>query len=762
MSTVTAQTGTVRGFVYETETGEPVIFTNVYLYRTSIGAATDINGYFAITRIPPGEYTLMVTYMGFDTLRMPITLKADELIAKKLYLTKSSFQLQEVNISAARQDKKSETQTSIIKITPREIDQIPMIGGTPDLAQYLQVLPGVVFTGDQGGQLYIRGGPPVQNRVLLDGMTIYNPFHSIGLFSVFDVDILKSIDVYTGGFNAEYGGRLSSIMDITTRDGNKMRHSGKIDVSTFGAKLLLEGPIFKPKNEDSPSASFVFSLKNCYLKESSKVFYKSIDTNGLPYNYLDFYAKASINTPNGSKISFYGFSFNDDVNYLNYIKVNDSTTKEYTHDFNWNSYGGGLNFIVIPGSSVLLEGNLAYSYYKITEKFQDRTPRSSSIGEFIFGLHGTYFFAKNSLKFGIEVNGGTTVLDFFNSVNRNINYSLNNTNLTFFGKYKWVLGKLILEPGLRLELYASLSEWSLEPRFSAKYNVSDKLRIKMAAGMYSQNLISTTYDEDVVNLFYGFLYGPENLPSEFNGQAVTSKLQKSDQIVLGFEWDITKNLYLNIEGYYKYYPQLTTLNRNKLYTDNQANADKPDYLTKDFVIEQGDAEGLDVSLKYSNKNVNLMATYSLGYIHRTDGYSEYVPPYDRRHTVNLTATYAFGRKQSWEWDTRWTYGSGFPFTQTQGFYEQIGMQNIGTDYTTQNGSLGIMYAGYDQGRLPYYSRLDMSLKKRFFIGKNAKFEINLSVTNLTNQNNIFYFDRIAYTRVDQLPIMPSLGVSFSF
>ena len=348
-----AQNGTVRGFVYETETGEPVIFTNVYLYKTSMGAATDINGYFAITKIPAGQYTLMVSYMGFDTLRLPVTIKSNELISKKLYLTKSTFYLGEVNISAARQDKRAETQTSIIKISPRDIQQIPSIGGQPDLAQYLQVLPGVIFSGDQGGQLYIRGGPPVQNKVLLDGMVVYNPFHSIGLFSVFDVDILKNVEVYTGGFGAEYGGRISSIMDITTRDGNKNRISGKVDVSTFGAKLLLEGPIAKPKTEDGTSASFIFSIKNSYLEQSSKVFYKYIDENGLPYNYLDIYGKISINANNGSKVNFYGFDFGDQVQY------------KILQNYNWNAYGGGMNFVVIPGKSpVLLEGNLAYSNYK--------------------------------------------------------------------------------------------------------------------------------------------------------------------------------------------------------------------------------------------------------------------------------------------------------------------------------------------------------------------------------------------------------------
>ncbi|MEI7663166.1 MAG: TonB-dependent receptor, partial [Bacteroidota bacterium] len=277
-----AQNGSIRGFVYEQETGEPVLFTNVYLQKTSIGAPTDANGYFAITKIPPGHYFLMVTYVGFDTLKMEVNIKANDLLSKKLYLTKSTVQLDEINISAARQDKVRETQTSIIKITPKEIQSIPTIGGQPDLAQYLQILPGVIFSGDQGGQLYIRGGPPIQNKVLYDGMIIYNPFHSIGLFSVFDVDILKNVDVYTGGFGAEYGGRLSSVMDVSTRDGNKNRLAGKFDISTFGAKALLEGPLHKPKNDDDASATFLLSVKNSYLEQSSKIFYNYIDKKGLP------------------------------------------------------------------------------------------------------------------------------------------------------------------------------------------------------------------------------------------------------------------------------------------------------------------------------------------------------------------------------------------------------------------------------------------------------------------------------------------------
>ena len=147
---------------------------------------------------------------------------------------------------------------------------MPAVGGEPDLAQYLQVLPGVIFTGDQGGQLYIRGGAPVHNLTLLDGMVIYNPFHSIGFFSVFDTDIIRNADVYTGGMPAEYGGRISSTMDVSIRDGNKNRLAGKIGASTFATKLMLEGPL---RNNEKGSTTFLVSAKHSYLEESSQLFY---------------------------------------------------------------------------------------------------------------------------------------------------------------------------------------------------------------------------------------------------------------------------------------------------------------------------------------------------------------------------------------------------------------------------------------------------------------------------------------------------------
>ena len=750
-----SQYGTIRGFIYEKETGEPVIFTNVFLVKTTYGASTDVNGYFAITHIPAGTYNLAVRCIGFDSLEMPVIVKSGEIIVKKLFLKKSAINLREVNISAQKEIARSETMTSVVKATPRDLKQIPSVGGQPDIAQYVQILPGVIFTGDQGGQLYIRGGSPIQNKVLLDGMIIYNPFHSIGTFSVFETDILRNADIYTGGFNSEFGGRISSVMNLTTRDGNKNRIAGKLSAGTFGANVILEGPIVKQdvNKPEKTTCSFLLSAKNSYLKQSSKLFYTYIDKSGLPFNYMDFYGKVSVNASNGSKLNVFGFNFNDQVNY------------RFISDYKWYSGGAGANFLIIPGKApMLMEGNFAYSLYNIS--FAQKTfpyPRTSEISGFNGGMTFTYIAGKSQVKYGIDMLGFKTVFNFYNSIMRKITQEENTTEFAVFVKYKYANKKLVIEPGFRLHYYASLDNFSAEPRLAIKYNATDFFRIKLAGGWYSQNLIAANSDRDIVNLFYGFLSGPDNLQSEFNGQPVTHKLQKAQHIILGFEIDLIRHMTLNIEGYYKYFSQLTNINRNKIFDDSPEYADKPDYIKKDFIIETGDAEGVDLSLKYDHKQIYLWMVYSLGFIHRYDGIAHYVPHYDRRHNVNIVASYTFGKNLNWEVNGRWNFGSGFPFTQTQGIYEHLDFSGgINTDYTITNGDMSIIYGEYNEGRLSTYHRLDLSLKRKFEFGKNCSLDIMLSVINVYNRANIFYKDRITNERVNQLPILPSLSLNLAF
>ncbi len=757
-SAVFSQQGTIRGFVYEKESGEPVLFTNVYLLKTNYGAATDINGYFTISKVPDGNYTIVITYLGFDTLREDISLKGGDVISKKYFLTKATYALEGVNITAEYTEQRTETRTSVVKVTPKQIKQIPSIGGQADLAQYLQVLPGVVFTGDQGGQLYIRGGSPIQNKVQMDGMVIYNPFHSIGLFSVFETDILRSADIYSGGFGAEMGGRISSVMDLTTRDGNKKYIAGKVGASTFGAKILLEGPIVKQKTDNGNSSSFLLSYKNSYLEQSSKIFYSYIDENGLPFNYNDFYGKVSVNSANGSKINFFGFSYNDNATY------------KAVSNYAWESVGGGTNFVVIPGASpVLIEGNLAYSSYNIALDETNRPSRTSSISGFNGGFNLTYFLGKDQFKFGFEMLGFATDFNYVNSVNRTISQEQFTSEIAPYMTYKLARNRWLVEPGIRLQYYASLSNTSLEPRLAVKFLATDKLRFKFAGGFYSQNLIAASSDRDVVNLFYGFLSGSDEIPDEFDGKELTHKLQKSQHIVAGVEIEPVRHVLLNLEAYYKNFSQLTNINRNKLFDDKPPYNDetspdyKPEYLRKDFIVEVGSASGVDFSFKYDHNKIYLWAVYSLAYVNRYDGIDHYVPHYDRRHNVNLLATYKFGKLDVWEVNARWNFGSGFPFTQTQGYYESLNFpEGISSDYTTENGDLSVIYADYNKGRLSAYHRFDLGITRKFNLSERSNLEANFTITNLYNRENIFYVDRISNERVYQLPIMPSIGVTWSF
>lgn len=753
-----AQDNNVKGFVYEKSTGEPMMFCNVYLKGTTYGASTDINGYFNITRIPDGQYVICVTNLGYDTITDNISFRNNQVVNKKFYLEESTFFLEAVNITADKIEAKTETKTSVVNITPKIITKIPTMGGQADLAQYLQVLPGVVFTGDQGGQLYIRGGSPIQNKVILDGMVIYNPFHSIGLFSVFDTDIIRNAEVYTGGFGAEYGGRISSVMDITTRDGNKKRLAGKVGASTFGAKVMVEGPLKKAKNPDDMSASFVVSAKNSYLEQTSQSVYKQIlDGETLPYNYMDIYGKLSLNAPNGSKVNFFGFNFTDDVN--NYKTIS---------NFGWDSYGAGANFVVIPGKSpVLVEGNVAYSDYKATLKEENNPDRSSSINGFNAGFAFTYFLGKNSLKYGIEMLGFKTVFDYTKSNGIKMSQVDNTTELGAYVKYKAQFDKLILEPSFRIQAYASLSEVSPEPRLAIKYNVTDWLRIKAAGGFYSQNLIAANSDRDVVNLFYGFLSGQDDIPSKFDGKDVTSKLQKAIHYIVGTELDVVNNMTLNIEGYYKDFRLLTSMNRNQMYTDETAPEGTPDIEKKDFMVENGQAYGVDFSLKYEDSRWYLWGTYSMAFVNRNYQNSEgaivnYRTHYDRRHNVNLMMTYTAGPKRLWDISLRWNFGSGFPFTQVTGFYEKLPYDNISFDPYTESGYLGILYGDLNTGQLPSYHRLDLDVKRRFNITETINLEANLSITNVYDQRNIFYIDVVSTQTIYQLPFMPSIGLTLSF
>jgi hypothetical protein len=739
------QSGTIRGYVYEKESGNPVMFCNVFVDNSQMGATTDVNGFYSITNVPDGDHKISATYIGFDTARVTVIMRKGGVVLQNLYLNETSITLGEVKISAAREQAKTTVSISQITVTQKQIKVLPSAGGEADIAQYLQVLPGVVTTGDQGGQIFIRGGSPVQNKILLDGLNIYNPFHSIGFYSIFETELIRSADVLTGGFGAEHGGRVSAIVDIKTREGNKQRFGGFVSGGPFMAKAMLEGPILKFK-ENGTSLSYVFTGKKSLIENTSKNLYSFLADDPekvLPFSFQDLYGKISMNTASGSRFNFFGFNFQD--RYLD----------ERITDIGWNNSGGGLNFSLVPeGSNVIVSGLLGISQYDIKIDEASGTPRNSAIDELTANVDFTFFGNKNEIKYGLELKSVRTDFEFLNPFNVRLKAEQNTTEVGFYGKYKQIWGNFIIEPSLRAQYYSSVGGISLEPRFGFKYNMTDNIRFKGAAGRYSQNILSTSSDRDVVNLFSGFLTTPEGPVLGLDNKVLENKLQISYHGVFGVEYDLGSDIQFNLEGYYKEFPGVIVVNRNKI-TPSQ-----PDY-----TIEDGKAYGIDFSVKYDAARYYIWATYSHGYVKRWDGQQEYPTNFDRRHNANLLASYEIDKKGTFTVSARWNLGSGFPFTQTRGFFNYLDfLGGVSTPYQTENPEqVGVLFSEIrNGGRLPYYHRLDLSVQKNFKFSKYTGLELNASITNAYNRPNIFYFDRISYRRVNQLPLIPSLSAKIYF
>ncbi|MDW8158672.1 MAG: TonB-dependent receptor [Bacteroidia bacterium] len=484
---ITKAQSSIQGTVKD-ESGEPVVDARVELLPTPLGTLTNVDGIFSFSKIQAGNYTLRITFLGMDTLNYPISVPPNKNLTLNLVLREKITQLETIEVVGQKLGEidKIRITPGVTKVSMRDINLIPTLGA-PDLAQYLQVLPGVVFTGDQGGQLFIRGGTPIQNMVLMDGAIIYNPFHSIGLFSVFDTDYIRTVDVYSAGFSAEFGGRISSVLDLKTRNGNFKEQSGKIHLNTLTTGALLEGPIAKG-SRNIALASYLVSARHCFLEQSSRTLYSYMpDTMGLPFNFTDLYGKVTLGS-GYNQISLFGFFQRDAVNY------------SFPTQYNWYSYGGGTNFMFIPPStSVIISGNISYTDFINKQRIIDeRFPRESKIGGFSSRFNFSFIYNSiNDLNLGFQILGFQTEYKFTNSLGLSASQPVNyNTEAAGYVKLKHVLrtrrldtrgqviyfNRWVLEPSIRLHYYNEQGRVSFEPRFRAKLNFH-RISFQLASGL---------------------------------------------------------------------------------------------------------------------------------------------------------------------------------------------------------------------------------------------------------------------------------------
>lgn len=759
---------TLRGRVVDAD-GQPLEGAVVSIPSLKLGAYSNASGIYSINRIPEGEYEVFAFFIGYDSAKVTAFMPKNGVVTEGFALEERIVFTDEVVITGSQTGQIARTQvtTGVTPITAQEIKLLPSVGGA-DLAQYLQVLPGVVFTGDQGGQLYIRGGTPIQNMTLMDGMILYSPFHSIGLFSVFDPDYIRTVDVYSAGFGANYGGRISSVIDIKTRSGSVNETKGKLSVNPFSASLLLEGPL--KRGDAGAGVSYLVSARRNYINQTSPQVYPYVgDSLGLPYTFQDLYGK--ITASDGvNTASVFGFSHTDDVLY------------EFPANIGWDSYGGGAEFQLLPAEAgAIIRGNFAWSKYQSALRSQSENfPRSSSIQGFNGQLNVGYIFnSVDEFNFGMQFLGFDTDYVFTNSFGFVTAQQSSNTEAALFTRYKKVFKvkkgskefeRAVIEPSLRMHYYNNQVTPRLEPRIRTKLNFPG-LSFSASAGMYSQNLMSASSDRDVVNLFQGFLSAPTQLANRVE----RTTLQTSWHLLGGIEAQLIKDVTTNVEAWAKNFTQLTNINRDKIFPDDP-----------DFITETGLAYGFDFILKYQSPKFYVYANYGWSKVERTDRLDQaeprtYPPVFDRRHTINFLGAYKTGSFEArdglgrrirakftepkWEFSMRWTLGSGFPFTQTQSFFEKLDFRDNGaqTPITTQNGTLGLILTDeLNGGRLPYYHRLDFSARKRWVFFNKMLLEADVTLINAYDRDNIFYFDRVRLEVVYQLPVLPSAGLTLKF
>lgn len=745
----------VKGFIYDAGTRQPLGMVNVLVEPGGKGSLTSEDGFFIISGLPEGEVTLTAFCIGYDTVAKEVSLKKNETVVQNMTLARSAYHLNEVKISGKR-DKIEQLTISEISMKPAEITLTPSIGGMADIIQHIQTVPGVVTRGDIGGQVYIRGGTPVQTKVLLDEAVIYNPVHSIGLFSVFDNDYLRNVDFYTGGFNAEFGGCLSSVIDISTKKPNAVNWSGKIDLSTIASKLLIEGPVLHDSTLEKVSLSFLLSVKSSHIDRASGWFYSYLDQE-LPFYFQDIYGKATLQMGNNSSVSISGFNFRDKVSESNTFKT-----------YAWNSSGFSVNLLIMPPAvPILIKTYVAGSVYRMSLDEPNFDSRFSQVGSLSAGMKFYRYLHNQEIKYGIDFTDLSTSYRYFTNSYNKFEQGEHSNELSGFIDYQGKFGRWLLEGGLRAAYYATLNKISPEPRLAARYLITDNLAVKAAAGLYSQNLVGAASDKDIVNFFQGYLSSPVDMV-KIPGQGQDNfSLQKASHLVAGLEYDFRGKVFLDLEAYYKNYTNLISFNKNKIFNKEDF-PDAPSYLTGTFVSETGFAEGIEFSAKYEAGNLMMEVNYSLAMVKRRytnpEGeIVEYFPQYDRRHNLNLLGMYVFGKNRSWMITARWNYGSGFPFTPTAGYYEANFFDENGNwNYLDQNGQMNIYYGSYNSKRLPAYHRLDFAVKKTIVIGLRSVVEAEFSLINVYDRQNIFYINRNTNEEAYQLPVLPSLRISYSF
>ena len=704
ISILKAQTSIISGFVSDSSSGEALIGANVFLRETGQGMATDVNGYYIIQDIVSGNYTLMVSYIGFDMYKQKTRLSDGESKKVNINLVEQVVHLTEIEVTAEKLQRRNNIQPSKINLSPRMMKAAPALA-EPDLFRTIQALPGVLTTSEFSTGLVIRGGNTDQNLIMLDGITVYNPSHLGGVFSNFIVDGVKEAELIKGAYNAEYGGRLSAVLNVISREGNKNEFKGKVNLSLLSAQTTLEGPFYK--------GAWVLSGRRTYFDLIlPKVLPDNIADNIPPYYFYDIQSHIFSDISAKDRISLSYYSGIDNIIFDTFGLAgrwgNNTVSAHYRRVFNERLVG---NFL-IANSQFFTRFGLGGSGGLVSDNgIDDRT------------LSGDFSWFKSSestLKFGAQLKklGFEYTNKFQDSTQFKIKASP--VELASYVKMKYKHNNLfIIEPGIRINYYNVYPD-SLYPdlRLGLKYLLTDDRYINFSVGNYHQ-FISTFQDD----------FNPSILDNWIAADTSVSP-GKSMQVVFGYE-EYIKNMYkIQVEGYYKDLKNLLTYEEKRSTTDAQVSDES---LANIVTPADGYAYGLELfGQKMSGKLSGWVAyTYSvsrkiMNSIY-ADGEQEYYTNWDRTHAFSVLGNYQFNKK----WETNWRFAlqSGQAYTPIMGYYVEKFPESPYELFRTIPGTR-------NSGRYEPYSRLDIGAVYHAKIGK-TNVDFFFQIINTLNRSNTF-------------------------
>ena len=767
----------VTGIIKDQPTGEALPFASVLIKGTNIGVSANADGYFTITKIPSDTSTLIFQYLGYSQLKIKLN---GELFKSqlKVEMEPSSLALNEVSITATREDVVlvDRNNVSTIKMTPKKLEQLPNFG-EKDILRSFQLMPGISASNESSSGLYVRGGTPDQNLVLYDGFTVYHVDHLYGFYSAFNANALKDVQLYKSSFESRFGGRLSSVTEITGKEGNQKEFNVGADISLLSFNAFAEIPIGEKfssiiafrRSYKGPLYNQIFSMFNTGSSSSSEGKPGESGSSTVASYFYDLNGKFTYRPTKKDIISLSIYNGTDHLDNSSEGKAdaaaNASISASSTDLTNYGNIGSSLKWSRKWSDNLYGNTLISYSnYYSTRDNSQSKSLtdstgiiQTSSQGLFEnndlndFSIKSDYQLdLKNNRQLQFGVFGTYHDIDYNYAQNDSITIVNKQNKATIAGGYlqsriRFLNDKLLFLPGIRSTYYTETGKVYFEPRASLTYNLNSNITLRAATGKYYQfaNRVSR---EDILSGSRDFWLLSDD---------VSIPVSSSIHYTSGIAYENNDYLF-SVEGYYK---QLKNITEYSLRFNPQPQGPGINY-SENFFSGYGDAKGIEFLAQKKSGKINGWISYTLGQArNHFDIYSDNYFPANQDVTNEFKVVGIYKLKR-WDFAATWIFATGRPYTAPSGAYSVTLLDDSTQNFYTVTNKNG--------QRLPDYHRADVSINYKFFANnKNRELGyIGLSVFNVYNRTNTWYKQytiingQIIQNNVNYLGITPNLTLSF--